>query len=198
MLRTLDALMHIDLGFQPEHVLTLQLRPPEASYAKPESVVAFYRALLERVRGLPGVRAAGLVRSLPLAASIGDWGLDVEGFVESPGNNAKGDWQVVSDGAFEALGERLLRGRTLRHGDTAESQPVALVNETLARTYWPGQDPIGRRHAHGLQTKRPWMTVVGARPGRAAQRRDRRDQGEVLRAVRAVSDRLARATRRAA
>jgi predicted permease len=161
MLRTLDALMHIDLGFQPQHVLTLQMRPPEASYAKPESVVAFYRALLERVRGLPGVRAAGLVRSLPLAASIGDWGLDVEGYVESPGHNAKGDWQVVSDGAFEALGERLLRGRTFTPADTAEALPVAVVNETLARTYWPGQDPIGRRMRMGSSTTRPWMTVVG-------------------------------------
>jgi predicted permease len=107
------------------------------------------------------VRAAGLVRSLPLAASIGDWGLDVEGFVETPGNNAKGDWQVVSDGAFEALGERLLRGRTLLASDTAEAQPVALVNETLARTYWPGQDPIGRRLRMGSSKERPWMTVIG-------------------------------------
>jgi len=161
MLRTLDALLHVDLGFQPEHVLTLQLRPPEASYKTPESVVAFYRALLDRVRGLPGVHAAGLVRSLPLAASIGDWGLDIEGYVESPGNHAKGDWQVVSDGAFEALGERLVRGRTLAAGDTAEALPVAVVNETLARTYWPGQDPIGKRMRMGSATTRPWMTVVG-------------------------------------
>ena len=160
MLRTLDALMHIDLGFEPQHVLTLQLRPPEASYEKPEAVVAFYRALLDRVRGLPGVRAAGLVRSLPLAASIGDWGLDVEGYEETPGHNAKGDWQVASDGAFEALGEQLLRGRTLARTDTADALPVALVNTTLARTYWPGQDPIGRRIRMG-SPKNPWMTVVG-------------------------------------
>ncbi len=161
MLRTLDALLHVDLGFRPEHVLTLQLRPPEATYKTPESVVAFYRALLERVRGLPGVGAAGIVRSLPLATSIGDWGLEIEGYVASPGNNAKGDWQVVSDGAFEALGERLLRGRTFAPGDTAEAQLVAVVNETLARTYWPGQDPIGRRMRMGSASKRPWMTVVG-------------------------------------
>jgi putative ABC transport system permease protein len=161
MLRTLDALLHVDLGFQPEHVLTMQLRPPEATYKAPESVVAFYRALLDRVRGLPGVRSAGLVRSLPLAASIGDWGLDIEGFVESPGNSAKGDWQVVSDGAFEALGERLVRGRTFTAGDTTEALPVAVVNETLARTYWPGQDPIGKRMRMGSAKSRPWMTVVG-------------------------------------
>jgi predicted permease len=161
MLRSLDALMHIDLGFEPRQVLTLQIRPPEAKYAKPESVVAFYRALLERVRTLPGVRAAGIIRSLPLAAEIGDWGLDLEGYEETPGHNAKGDWQVASDGAFEALGERLVRGRTLAASDTADALPVVLVNETLARTYWSGQDPIGKRLRMGSMEGRPWMTVVG-------------------------------------
>ena len=65
MIRTLAALSRVDLGFDPERFLTLQLRPPEASYPKPEQVVAFYRTLLDSVRGLPGVKAAGLVRSLP-------------------------------------------------------------------------------------------------------------------------------------
>jgi predicted permease len=162
MLRSLAALSRVDLGFEPGRVLTLQVRPPESNYAKSEAVVAFDRALLERVRSLPGVRAAGLVRSLPLAASIGDWGLDIEGYDAPPGQHPKGDWQVVSDGAFEALGERLVAGRWLLPADTAEAQPVALVNETLARTYWPGVSPIGKRIRMGFNdTKRPWMTVVG-------------------------------------
>jgi putative ABC transport system permease protein len=162
MLRSLDALMRIDLGFRPEGVLTLELRPPESKYESPESVVAFYRALLEKVRGLPGVDEAGLVRLLPLATEIGDWGLDVEGFEETPGNNAKGDWQVASDGAMEALGERLRAGRSLSASDIAGSLPVVLVNETFARLYWPGQDPIGRRIRMGSDNPdRPWMTVVG-------------------------------------
>ena len=153
--------MHIDLGFEPEHVLTLQLRPPEATYAKPESVVAFYRQLLEDVRALPGVQAAGMVRLLPLASEIGDWGLEIEGYVPPAGSHAKGDWQVVSDGAFEALGERLVRGRALTPADTADAVGVVLVNETLAQTYWPGQDPIGKRMRMGSNSQRPWMTVVG-------------------------------------
>jgi predicted permease len=161
MLRSLDALLHVDLGFEPQHVLTLQVRPPEATYPKPEAVVAFDRAMLERVRAIPGVRAAGLIRSLPLAAEIGDWGLAIEGYVPPPGTHAKGDWQVASDGAFEALGERLVEGRTLEASDTADAQPVVLVNETLARTYWPGQDPIGRRLRMGSNSQRPWMAVVG-------------------------------------
>jgi putative ABC transport system permease protein len=161
MLRSLNALMHVDLGFEPEHVLTLQLRPPEASYKKPAEVVALYRSLLERVRGLPGVKGAGIVRSLPLAASIGDWGLEVEGYVSTPGRHPKGDWQVLSDGALEALGERLLRGRGLTPADREDSLPVVLVNETLAATYWPGQDPLGRRIRMGSNGQRPWLTVVG-------------------------------------
>ena len=162
MLKSLDALSRIDLGFETSHVLTLQLRPPEAAYAKPEAVVAFYRTLLDRVRGLSGVRAAGLVRSLPLAAEIGDWGLDVEGYDAPKGQGPKGDWQVVSDGAFEALGERLVKGRALAASDTAEAMPVALVNETFARTYFPGQDAIGRRIRMGRNdVKRPWITIVG-------------------------------------
>ena len=161
MLRSLDRLMHIDLGFEPEHVLTLQVRPPEATYPKPESVVAFYRQLLENVRALPGVQAAGMVRLLPLASEIGDWGLEIEGYVPPAGSHAKGDWQVVSDGAFEALGERLVRGRALTPADSADAVGVVLVNEILAETYWPGQDPIGKRMRMGAASQRPWMTVVG-------------------------------------
>jgi putative ABC transport system permease protein len=160
MVRTLDALMKVDLGFDPQHVLTMQLQPPESAYPSAESVVTLYRTLLERVRGLPGVRAAGIVRSLPLASSIGDWGLRVEGYVAPPGRHAKGDWQVVSDGALEALGERLVSGRTLTASDSERSQPVVLINETLARAYFSGRDPIGARMRMSDE-RAPWMTVVG-------------------------------------
>jgi len=161
MLRSLWGLQHIDLGFAPAGVLTARLSVSQAGDPQPERVVAFYREVLERARALPGVQHAGLVRALPLGAQIGDWGLDVDGFVETPGRNAKGDWQVVSDGALEALGERLLRGRSFDARDTAETEQVGLVNETMARTYWPGQDPIGGRFRMGARETRPWVTVVG-------------------------------------
>ena len=98
------ALGRIDLGFDADRVLTMRVSVPTARYDTPEKVVGFYRQLNERVRALPGVEAAGFVRVLPLATTIGDFGLDVEGFEEAPGRNAKGDWQIVSDGAFEAMG----------------------------------------------------------------------------------------------
>ena len=109
--RSLSALGRVPLGFDPEGVLTLRLALPQTRYDTPEKVVDFYRQLVERVRTLPGVEAAGVVRALPLATTIGDWGLDVDGYVESPGRDAKGDWQIVTDGAFEAMGARLVRGR---------------------------------------------------------------------------------------
>jgi putative ABC transport system permease protein len=160
MIRSVDALQRIELGFDPRNVLTMRVALPPASYEKPEQVIAVYERLLERVRALPGVRHAGLMRSLPLGTTIGDWGLTVEGYTPAPGLFPKGDWQVVSTGALEALGETLVRGRRLEASDGLDAPPVALINETMAQTYWPGQDPIGRRIRQGGPTQ-PWITVVG-------------------------------------
>ena len=162
MARSLGALGRIPLGFNPEQVLTMRLAVPETRYDTPEKVVAFYRRLLDQVRALPGVTAAGVVRALPLATTIGDWGISVDGYVPPPGQNAKGDWQIVTDGAFEAMGARLVRGRWFTSADTTGSQPVVVVNETLARTYWPaGQAVGGRMRVGGSDPGRPWATVVG-------------------------------------
>jgi predicted permease len=85
----------------------------------------------------------------------------VDGFVPPPGTNAKGDWQIVTDGYFEAMGERVVRGRTITAADTSDSQLIALVNEELARAYFAGRDPIGGRLKIGGDPKRPWVTIVG-------------------------------------
>jgi predicted permease len=163
MVRSLSALSRIDLGFNPDHVLTARVSVPQTRYDTPEKVIDFYRTLNERVRALPGVQAAGFMRVLPLATTIGDFGLDVEGFEETPGTNAKGDWQIASDGAFEAMGARLIRGRWFNAGDTQQSQTVAVINETMARTYWknPEQAIGGHIKLGGNDPKRPWVTVVG-------------------------------------
>ncbi len=160
MIRSLAALGQIDLGFNPDRVLTMRLAVPAATYDTADEVVGFYDRLLERVRGLPGVEHAGVVRALPLATTIGDSGVDVDGFEEAPGTNAKGDWQIVSDGAFEALGTRLVRGRWFTAQDTTASAPVSVINETMARTYWKDGEALGGRMRMG-NPMRPWTTVVG-------------------------------------
>jgi putative ABC transport system permease protein len=161
MIRSLSQLGKIDLGFNPDRVLTMRVAIPAARYETPEQVVGFYQQLVERVRTLPGVEHAGVMRILPLATTIGDFGLDVDGFEESPGRNAKGDWQIVTDGTFEAMGMRLVRGRWFVPTDTRLSLPVAVINETMARTYWQDGNAVGGRIALGSNMSNPWVTVVG-------------------------------------
>jgi putative ABC transport system permease protein len=132
MLRTLWSLQRVDLGFDASNVLTMRLSLPQASYRTPEEVVGFYQRLLERVRSTPGVRTAGAVRALPLASTIGDFGLQVEGYVPPPGSGAKGDWEIATDGYLEALGERLVRGRSIAPSDATDGMLVALINEEMA------------------------------------------------------------------
>jgi predicted permease len=160
MIRSLSALSAIDLGFDAERVLTMRLAVPAARYDTAEKVVTYYQQLLERVRAVGGVEAAGVVRVLPLATTIGDYGLDVEGYVEGPGRNAKGDWQIVSDGAFEAMGTRLTRGRWFSSADRGDTQPIAVINETMARTYWKDGDAVGGRLRVG-NPRNPWVSIVG-------------------------------------
>jgi predicted permease len=162
MIRTLAALGAVDLGFNPDRVLTMRVTIPGARYDTGERVSNFFDELQERVNALPGIEAAGIVRALPLATAVGDFHIDVEGFEESPGREARGDMQAVSHGAFEAMGTRLVRGRFFTRADTMVSVPVAIVNETMARTYWT--DPaavVGARIRMGSQVNRPWVTVVG-------------------------------------
>ncbi len=162
MLRTLWSLQRIDLGFNPSGVLTMRVSLPQTSYETPEQVVAFYARLMDSIRALPGVMVAGAARSLPLGSTIGDSGLRIDGYVPPPGTNAKGDWQIATDGYLEAMGEQIVRGRTFTRADTSDSQLVALINEEMARRYWGGRDPIGGRlRLGGGNSSRPWVTVVG-------------------------------------
>ncbi|MFN7985799.1 MAG: ABC transporter permease, partial [Vicinamibacterales bacterium] len=162
MIRSLNGLRHVELGFEADHLLTARVALPASRYTTPAQVVDFYDHLVSEAGTLPGVTAAGIVRLLPLATTIGDWGLDIEGFDEGPNQNAKGDWQVVSPGSFTAMGTRLVRGRGFTAADRTDSEPVAVVNETLARTYWraPG-DAVGGRIRLGSNPSRPWVRVVG-------------------------------------
>src|SRR5439155_741544 len=125
MLRTLWSLQQVPLGFEPSHVLTMRLSLPAATYQRPEQVVGLFAGLVDRIRQLPGVEAAGAARSLPLGSTIGDFGLVVEGYTPPPGTNAKGDWQIVTHGYLAAIAERVVRGRAFNAADTTDAMLVA-------------------------------------------------------------------------
>jgi putative ABC transport system permease protein len=160
LIRSLIELNRIDLGFNPENVLTAQLQVPASDYPQPLDVVRFHRQVVERIAQIPGVRAAGSVRVLPLARAIGDWSIKIEGRPYVPEENPNGDFQAVTPGYFEAMGVPLVRGRFLTNADREDAMPVAVVNDTMAARYWPNEDAIGRQFMMGTDDK-PWLTIVG-------------------------------------
>jgi putative ABC transport system permease protein len=122
----------------------------------------FYREVLQRVETLPGVVAAGYSTYLPLADAGGGSLVTVENRPTDPKHLLIANVRVVSPDYFRTVGMTLRRGRLLDKRDGPDSPQVAVINESMARTYWPGEDPVGRRFKRGfLQTKAPWYTVVG-------------------------------------
>jgi putative ABC transport system permease protein len=156
MARTFRELRAIETGFEPSGVLSMTLALPSSSYSDDASVVAFFDRLVREVEALSGVEEAAVTRRVPLAGTIGDWSIDIEGYEEQPGENPHGDWQVVSPGYFEAMGIRLADGRFLTDEDHAASAPVVVVNRTMAESYWP-EGALGKR----FRTSGEWATIVG-------------------------------------
>jgi putative ABC transport system permease protein len=146
LLQSYRRLSAVDPGYSTEQVLTARLDFPDARYTEPEDAVAFYESLLTRVRSLPGVTAAGAIRRAPLSIPIGPSSIEVEGWVEpADASPPAAVIQLATPGYFEAMGIPVLEGRAFDTGDRAGSTPVAVVTESLARSYWPGRGALGGR-----------------------------------------------------
>jgi predicted permease len=163
LIRSFMRLQEVDAGFRPDGVLTMRVSLPEDKYAKPEQTRQFYRDLLDRVRQLPGVDAAGAVTGLPLSGTgwSGTATIDTQAVPEND-RSPEADQRPVTAGYFEAMGIGLVRGRYFDARDNQTAAPVAIVDETLAHTYWPHQDAIGQRIRQGGRgSTNPWRTIVG-------------------------------------
>jgi len=159
MIRTVQRMLAIDPGFRSDHVLTMELSLPSARYDVAR-VAPFFDELRRRVDALPGVKRAAAARLLPLSSEMGDWGMGVEGYTPPPGENAPGDWQVVTAGYFEAMGLRLVSGRVFGEGDGEGTPLVLVISQRMADKYFAGRDPLGGR----IQLRRPngpIATVIG-------------------------------------
>ena len=150
--RTFVKLRQVDLGFDPRNVWTFQLSLPPARYDSPERKRQFYAELLERVRALPGVRAAGTISLLPFGGSNYYTVAEIDG-VALPNTNdvPAAQLRIVGDDYFRAAGMRLVRGRALAPADRDGAPLAVVVSESLARRLWPGQDPLGRRVVFGTR-----------------------------------------------
>jgi putative ABC transport system permease protein len=158
--RSMIAAEHTDLGFNPSHLVKLELDPGEVGYSETQ-YRAFYSAFLERVRALPGVQSAALAYSYPSGATTASWQVHAENRPIPPGQDAPViGLNSVSPGYFKTMQIRILRGRPFLDTDTAKSLQVAVVNETFSRQFWPNQDPLGKRFSISGPAG-PWIDVVG-------------------------------------
>ncbi len=160
MMKSFVRLLEVNPGFDPSHALTLTLSlwGPKSADAP---AVAFFDQVLERVRAIPGVESAGIVSQLPLGGSMDMYGVHVEGkSLPNPEEDPSADRYSITPGYLRAMRIPLLRGREFDERDIATAPAVALVNESMARQFWPSEEPIGKRFRMG-DTKGPWKTVVG-------------------------------------
>jgi predicted permease len=163
MMRSFLRLQRVDVGLDPTNVLTATVPLPQAKYREPERQSAFFQQLVERVGHLPGVRAAGAVSNLPLDGSRWGRSLTVEGRpVLAVGEAPMINHCVVTPGYFSALGIPVLTGRDIAEADGRDAPRVTVVDERLAREYWPGESALGKRVRFGPpESNEPWHTVVG-------------------------------------
>ena len=164
MVRSFLALQAVDPGFVPRGVLTLRVSvsgTPESSSARR---TAFYRAVLERLRNLPGVESASAINHLPLAGDIWGWPFRIDGRpVPPPGDAPTAAYRVVLPGYFRTMGLPLLAGRDFTDQDRRDAPGVVIVNQFTAARHWPGENPIGRRITleDDADGKPVWQTIVG-------------------------------------
>ena len=163
LIRSFAQILKVDPGFRPDGVLTMRISLPDATYSKPEQIRAFYSGLLDRVQRIPGVQDAGAVTGLPLSGQGGSGTTTIDTqLVPLENRTPEADLRTATPGYFKAMSIPLVRGRYFEPRDTDGTPNVAIVDESLAETYWPGQDPIGKRvHFGDLQSKSPWRTIVG-------------------------------------
>jgi putative ABC transport system permease protein len=173
LLRSFDRLLRIDPGFNAKNLLTVNIDLPASRYQDNPRVTAFYDRLLEQVRALPGVVSAAATSGLPLTGWYGDTIFQIEGrpgangVVDQsipPDRNAYGHfyfWRVTPD-YFKTMGIALRRGRALQTSDDANAPPVVVINETMARSFWPNESPLGKRiRLFGVTLKEPMAEIVG-------------------------------------
>jgi putative ABC transport system permease protein len=160
MLRSFDRLMSVDPGFRADSALTLRV-PMPISITDKRQQPPYYERILDRLRLLPGVNAAGLISPLPLAGVDANGTFAVEGRPAPPGERQLTKLRVVSADYFRAIGMQITRGRAFQATDGADAPAVAVISESLARKYFPGEDPVGRRITGNESGQGPYQTVVG-------------------------------------
>jgi putative ABC transport system permease protein len=156
--RTLGNLRAIDLGFQPDGLLTMRTTLPMPKYQDPTTRLAFYNGVVDGVRALPGVRDAAYVSTLPFTSQGNTSSYAIEGRVVEQGQDAL--YRNGTADYLKAMGVELVEGRLPQDSDNRDAPPIVVINETFAKLYWSGQSALGHRVRFGGPNG-PWRTIVG-------------------------------------
>ena len=163
LIRSSAELSSVPTGFQPERVLSLHLTLSGLEARKPEQIGPFVERMDEALQQVPGVLKSGVTSVLPFTPSI-SWGaVTIDGYAPPPGEaDLQLDQRIVTPDYFAAMGVPLKEGRFFTRADTRDGMPVVLIDDKMARRFWPNESPVGKRVKTGrADSKSPWRTVVG-------------------------------------
>jgi len=145
MIRTLLSTREVEPGLKVENLLTAKISLPREKYKDAESAIRFYQQVLERVSHVPGVQSVGLISHLPIEEMGYNDNVTVEGKTYPPNEGPLVEYRVANDDYFKTANIPLLRGRVFSNADGNDTQPFVVINETMAKQIWPGEDPLGKR-----------------------------------------------------
>ncbi len=160
LIQSLLTVQRAPLGFDASNVFTLQFRLPQTKYSKPDDIARFFKSAIERIREVPGVQAAALVRAVPFSGNGGTIGYAVVGRpAPDPASMPQSRFHIVTPDYFKTMRIPLVRGRDFTDRDDLQAPLATVINETFAKRAWPGEDPIGKQFTTP-QTNGP-LTVIG-------------------------------------
>jgi predicted permease len=160
LIRTLQQSQTINLGFDPENIAIMSVDLTGTGQADPERSEQIFTAIVDRLKQFPDVERASLAAFVPLGQAWSRQPVTVEGYEFRSGEDAEQHYNVVTPDYFEMMRIQIVRGRAFNDRDRAGAPPVAMINETFARRFWAGQDPIGKRISVSGQNG-PWLEIVG-------------------------------------
>jgi predicted permease len=161
LIRSYQRILNSHPGFNPHHVIALRMSLPAVNYAKPELVLSFYQRIVDRIKALPGVEAAGVTYSLPMSTVAFAWGpITIEGYIARAAHDQIiSNIRIVSPDYFRTMQIPLLEGRYFTEQDKRDAPETVIVDEALAQRFWPNESPVGKRLQNG--NSGPWRKVVG-------------------------------------
>ncbi len=162
LLNSFLRLQSTNPGIDADHLLSTEIALPATRYTEPAKVAEFYQELLRKVESLPGVNSASLSTIQPLSGFALNDPFSIEGRPFDPNNATWAGWQRITPNHFHTLGIPFIAGRDFTEYDNPENTEVAIINESLARRYFPGENPLGKRLTLGIpRPDNPWKTIVG-------------------------------------